>query len=208
MKIHNFQGNLDPHDHLPLPVFTSQNSKHDKHILCPLCHEARTQHRNELNPDEPRNLHRGRTYRCCRCSAAKMSCKKFVEHVQNHIFKKFSCDTCGKGFSDEKSLNNHFYREHGEGKNEIFQCTHENCTFETKYPKSLKSHVKDQHSGEQKRNHRSEDGKTIVDCKDCGKSYKKWYYQQVHISTCSGAHTSGGLQCDICKQVRYIFSVK
>ena len=105
-----FQGNLDPHDHLPLPVFTSQNSKHDKHILCPLCHEARTQHRNELNPDEPRNLHRGRTYRCCRCSAAKMSCKKFVEHVQNHIEKQFKCDTCGKGYSAQLFLDDHIYR--------------------------------------------------------------------------------------------------
>ena len=105
-----FQGNFDPNDPLPLPVFTSQNSKHDKHILCPLCHEARTQHRNELNPDEPRNLHRGRTYRCCRCSASKMNCKKFVEHVQNHIEKQFKCESCGKGYSAQLFLDDHIYR--------------------------------------------------------------------------------------------------
>ena len=82
---------------------------------CPLCQNPRTAHRNELKDGDLPN--KGRTYHCCRCSAAKMNCKKFVEHVQNHIMKKFACDTCGKGFSAQLFLDEHIYREHGEGKN-------------------------------------------------------------------------------------------
>ena len=82
---------------------------------CPLCQNPRTAHRNELKDGDLPN--KGRTYHCCRCSAAKMNCKKFVEHVQNHIMKKFGCDTCGKGFSAQLFLDEHIYREHGEGKN-------------------------------------------------------------------------------------------
>ena len=81
----------------------------------------------------------------------------------------------------------------------LCRCSYENCQFETKYPKSLKSHVKDQHTGgTTKRTHRSEDSKSIVHCVECGKTYKKWYYQQVHISTCGNQST---LSCEICHQV-------
>ena len=85
----------------------------------------------------------------------------------------------------------------------LYRCSYENCQFETKYPKSLKSHVKDQHTGgTTKRTHRSEDSKSIVHCVECGKTYKKWYYQQVHISTCGNQST---LSCEICHQVCTVF---
>ena len=85
----------------------------------------------------------------------------------------------------------------------VYRCSYENCQFETKYPKSLKSHVKDQHTGgTTKRTHRSEDSKSIVHCVECGKTYKKWYYQQVHISTCGNQST---LSCEICHQVCIAF---
>ena len=80
-----------------------------------------------------------------------------------------------------------------------YRCPYENCQFETKYPKSLHSHVKDQHTGgTTKRTHRSEDSKSIVHCVECGKTYKKWYYQQVHKPTCGNQST---LSCEICHQV-------
>ena len=33
-------------------------------------------------------------------------------------------------------------REHGEGKDVMYKCNVEHCRFETKHPKSLKSHMK------------------------------------------------------------------
>ena len=119
--------------------------------------------------------------------------------MQNHIEKQFKCESCGKGYSAQLFLDDHIYREHGEGKDVMYKCTMKDCRFETKHPKSLKSHMKDQHTAvDKKRSHRSEDAKVIVQCADCGKSYKKWYYQQVHMQFCG---TNSSLRCDFCKQV-------
>ena len=76
---------------------------------------------------------KGCVYKCCKCSASKLSAKKFFEHTHNHISKKFACETCNKGFSQQRFLDQHFFVEHGKGKGQRFHCQYENCNFEVSY---------------------------------------------------------------------------
>ena len=36
----------------------------------------------------------GNLYKCCHCSAAKLSAKKFFPHLENHVAKKHVCKYC------------------------------------------------------------------------------------------------------------------
>ena len=118
---------------------------------CPLCNKARTLHRNG---DQDNVKQGGLLYKCCKCSASKLSAKKFFEHTQNHISKKFTCSICQKGFSQQRILDNHVYMEHGEGKGQRFHCNYEHCNFDAKYPQTLATHIKEKHEGE-KRTHKA-----------------------------------------------------
>lgn len=165
--------------------------------MCPLCLKSRLSHRNEgLKQQTPKS--KVNRYKCCRCSASKMSAKRFSEHTQNHITKKFVCQTCHKGYSQKKFLDHHVYVEHGEGKGQRFHCNYENCNFEAKYAQTLACHIKEKHEGE-KRSHRGEKSRAEVTCVACGKTYKAWYYQQYHRSTCT---SSVVYKCQICGQVK------
>ena len=73
---------------------------------------------------------RGNLYKCCKCSASKLSAKKFFEHTHNHISKKFTCEHCNKGFSQQRFLDHHVFVEHGKGKGQRYHCLYENCNFE------------------------------------------------------------------------------
>lgn len=175
--------------------FQSSVSKVPK--MCPLCLKSRLSHRNEgLKQQTPKS--KVNRYKCCRCSASKMSAKRFSEHTQNHITKKFVCQTCHKGYSQKKFLDHHVYVEHGEGKGQRFHCNYENCNFEAKYAQTLACHIKEKHEGE-KRSHRGEKSRAEVTCVACGKTYKAWYYQQYHRSTCT---SSVVYKCQICGQVK------
>ena len=164
---------------------------------CPLCFKPRVAHRNNPKPDEKTPSKIGHLYKCCKCSASKLSAKKFFEHTTNHIQKKFSCSICAKGFSQQRFLDQHFFAEHGQGISERFHCNFENCNFEAKYTQTLASHIKEKHEGE-KRSHRSEDSKSEVTCGTCGKTLKKWYYQMYHKSSCTSNVVH---KCGICGQV-------
>ena len=93
------------------------------------------------------------------------------------------CTTCGKGYSYKHLLNEHTWKEHGEGqhirwfydtfipkmsifslspKNHIshlvsyrFPCNWEGCDYQAKYKQTLHTHVMERHHGV-KRKHRQE----------------------------------------------------
>ena len=167
---------------------------------CPLCNKARTLHRNGDQDNVKRG---GLLYKCCKCSASKLSAKKFFEHTQNHISKKFTCSICQKGFSQQRILDNHVYMEHGEGKGQRFHCNYEHCNFDAKYPQTLATHIKEKHEGE-KRTHKADDSKSEVTCNVCGKTLKKWYYQLYHKDSCS---TNVVYKCDICGQEGFVNNI-
>jgi len=172
---------------------------------CPLCFKPRIVHRNQQvwndkEGEDGSTKLKGCVYKCCKCSASKLSAKKFFEHTHNHISKKFACETCNKGFSQQRFLDQHFFVEHGKGKGQRFHCQYENCNFEAKYTQTLASHIKEVHEGE-KRSHRSEDSKSDVVCNACGKTLKKWYYQMHHKSSCS---SNVVYKCDICGQDGFV----
>ena len=177
---------------------------------CPLCTKPRILHRNKIkqvlnNKETERSGKSGHIYRCCKCSASKLSAKKFIEHTSNHISKKFACSFCQKGFSQQRFLDKHVHVEHGEGKIERFHCHYDHCNFDAKFTQTLQTHIKEKHEGE-KREHRSLDSKTDVTCPTCGKTLKKWYYQTYHKTSCN---SNVVYKCDHCGQVRikalYVF---
>ena len=85
------------------------------------------------------------------CKASKLSgTKKFFDHVENHVTKKFSCDSCQKGFSYQHILDEHIHKVHGEGQNERLRCAFLDCDFETKYRQTLAAHVREKHEGKKK----------------------------------------------------------
>merc|ERR1719300_1809182 len=102
-------------------------------------------------------------------------------------------------------LNEHTWKEHGDGQNFRYNCSWEGCDYSAKYKQTLHTHVMEKHHN-LKRRHRQEEAFKKVTCPTCGKSLKKWYYQQFHIRTCS----NGGnviYQCDICGKEGFINAV-
>ena len=169
--------------------------------LCPVCYRPRIEHKNRSIKDEDKSQsQRGNVYKCCRCAASKLSSKKFFIHMENHIAKKHVCDICGKGYSYQHLLNEHHYKEHGEGQNMFHQCPYDGCDYSTKYKQTLHTHVTEKHQG-LKRKHKGdgEQFKTIT-CPTCNKSLKRWYYNRHHRKTCSAAAASGTqlYQCELC----------
>ena len=138
--------------------------------VCPLCFRPRIEHKNRsvilLNyfvvelcrrsiPEEEKGNHRGNLYKCCHCAASKLSAKKFFTHLENHVTKKHMCTACGKGYSYKHLLNEHTWKEHGEGQHIRFPCSWEGCDYTAKYKQTLHTHVMERHHGV-KRKHRQE----------------------------------------------------
>ena len=157
--------------------------------VCPLCYRPRIEHKNRAITDEDKGNHRGNLYKCCHCMASKLSAKKFFLHMENHVSKKHVCQICGKGYSYKHLLNEHHFKEHGEGQDVRFPCAWEGCDYTAKYKQTLHTHVMERHHGV-KRKHRQEEAYKKINCPTCGKSLKRWYYHQFHKRTCSSAGNS------------------
>ena len=172
--------------------------------VCPLCLRPRIEHKNRGLSDEEKTSHRGNLYKCCHCAAAKLSAKKFFLHMENHVSKKHVCDICNKGYSYKHLLNEHTWKEHGEGKDIRYPCNWEGCDYSAKYKQTLHTHVMERHHGV-KRKHRQEDAYKKINCPTCNKSLKKWYYHQFHKRTCSSGNVI--YQCEICGKEGFINAV-
>ena len=155
--------------------------------VCPLCFRPRIEHKNRSLSDEEKGNHRGNLYKCCHCAASKLSAKKFFIHMENHVAKKHVCNVCGKGYSYKHLLNEHNWKEHGEGQHIRYPCNWEGCDYSAKYKQTLHTHVMERHHGV-KRKHRQEDAYKKINCPTCNKSLKKWYYHQFHKKTCSSGN--------------------
>ncbi len=164
---------------------------------CPLCFKTRLSHKNrEIDSEDIKKKGGGSFYKCCKCSASKLTAKKFFHHTDNHVAKKFVCLVCEKGYSYERLLALHIHREHGDGRNDRFHCSEAGCNFDAKHASTLSDHIRERHHGFP-RSHRSEDSKTDVTCVNCKKTLKKWYYLQVHKRTCTSSIV---YRCNICSQ--------
>ena len=172
--------------------------------VCPLCFRPRIEHKNRCLSEEEKGNHRGNLYKCCHCAASKLSAKKFFVHLENHVAKKHMCPDCGKGFSYKHLLNEHTWKEHGEGQHIRFPCNWEGCDYSAKYKQTLHTHVMERHHGV-KRKHRQEDAYKKVECPTCNKTLKKWYYHQFHKKTCSSGNVI--YQCEICGKEGFINAV-
>ena len=100
----------------------------------------------------------------------------------HQVAKKHMCTTCGKGYSYKHLLNEHTWKEHGEGQHIRlvgcstidpstvaiiipstvaiiipfrFPCNWEGCDYTAKYKQTLHTHVMERHHGV-KRKHRQE----------------------------------------------------
>ena len=172
--------------------------------VCPLCLRPRIEHKNRGLSDEEKTSHRGNLYKCCHCAASKLSAKKFFLHMENHVSKKHVCSICNKGYSYKHLLNEHTWKEHGDGQNIRFPCNWEGCDYSAKYKQTLHTHVMERHHGV-KRKHRQEDAYKKINCPTCNKSLKKWYYHQFHKRTCSSGNVI--YQCEICGKEGFINAV-
>ncbi len=203
----------------------------DPQRTCPLCKKPRLQHKNRDLSGKANHDKKGSRYKCCHCSAARLSAAKFFAHVENHVEKKFKCVKCDKGFSYQHLLDAHKHKVHeqdGSGPKELFRCdqvryniitvsqyvkcmvfmayvafflVQADCDYVTSYKQSLMGHKNERHLG-LKRSHRQADmGQTVI-CLKCGKSLKKWYYQQYHKRSCMAGTSL--YQCDICKQDGFV----
>jgi len=172
--------------------------------VCPLCFRPRIEHKNRSLSDEEKGNHRGNLYKCCHCAASKLSAKKFFIHMENHVAKKHVCNVCGKGYSYKHLLNEHNWKEHGEGQHIRYPCNWEGCDYSAKYKQTLHTHVMERHHGV-KRKHRQEDAYKKINCPTCNKSLKKWYYHQFHKKTCSSGNVI--YQCEICGKEGFINAV-
>jgi len=124
--------------------------------------------------------------------------------MENHVSKKHVCDICNKGYSYKHLLNEHHWKEHGEGQKIRFPCNWEGCDYTAKYKQTLHTHVMERHHGV-KRKHRQEDAYKKINCPTCNKSLKKWYYHQFHKRTCSSGNVI--YQCEICGKEGFINAV-
>lgn len=172
--------------------------------VCPLCFRPRIEHKNRTLSDVEKGNHRGNLYKCCHCAASKLSAKKFFIHMENHVAKKHVCSVCGKGYSYKHLLNEHNWKEHGEGQHIRYPCNWEGCDYSAKYKQTLHTHVMERHHGV-KRKHRQEDAYKKINCPTCNKSLKKWYYHQFHKKTCSSGNVI--YQCEICGKEGFINAV-
>ena len=94
--------------------------------------------------------------------------------TSHQVAKKHMCTTCGKGYSYKHLLNEHTWKEHGEGQHIRlvgcstidpstvamiisfrFPCNWEGCDYTAKYKQTLHTHVMERHHGV-KRKHRQE----------------------------------------------------
>jgi len=172
--------------------------------VCPLCFRPRIEHKNRTLSEEEKGNHRGNLYKCCHCAASKLSAKKFFIHMENHVSKKHVCIVCGKGYSYKHLLNEHTWKEHGEGQHVRYPCNWDGCDYSAKYKQTLHTHVMERHHGV-KRKHRQEDAYKKINCPTCNKSLKKWYYHQFHKKTCSSGNVI--YQCEICGKEGFINAV-
>ena len=175
--------------------------------VCPLCMRPRIEHKNRSIAEEDKGNHRGNLYKCCHCMASKLSAKKFFLHMENHVSKKHVCDICNKGYSYKHLLNEHHYKEHGEGQDVRYPCEFEGCDYSAKYKQTLHTHVMERHHGI-KRKHRQTDAYKRINCPTCGKTLKQWYYHQFHKKSCTLAVGGGTLfQCELCGKEGFINAV-
>jgi len=172
--------------------------------VCPLCFRPRIEHKNRGLADLEKGNHKGNLYKCCHCAASKLTAKKFFLHMENHVAKKYVCETCHRGYSYLHLLNEHVWKEHGEGQNIRYNCTWEGCDYSAKYKQTLHTHVMERHHGV-KRRHRQDDAYTKICCPTCNKTLKKWYYHQFHKKTCASGNVI--YQCEICGKEGFINSI-
>jgi len=202
-----FNGHMSKHKRFP-----EGKSEHTKKV-CPLCKKSRIKHKNEDITHWPNGVKlKGNLYKCCHCAAAKLNSKKFFIHTENHVAKKFVCDICQKGYSYKHLLQEHVWKEHGEGQHIRFTCSWTGCDYSAKYKQTLYAHVMEKHHGITKKHplRRPKDahGEPIssnVECPTCKKSLGRRYYEKVHKPTCAGAEVI--YQCEICGKEGFINSV-
>ena len=185
-------------------VFNKHMAKHDPNSVsvststksCPLCLRPRFAHKNtDSDGGSKKARHKtGSIFKCCKCSASKLSAKRFFDHVENHLSKKYKCSDCSKGFSYEHLLTEHKHKEHS-GDYRPLKC--ERCDFETLHKQTLTSHIKEKHEGIQ-RDHKALDANLTVVCPNCKKELKKWYFQRHHQKSCSLSSRKSQHFCEEC----------
>lgn len=167
---------------------------------CPLCFKTRIEHKNRNVDDlKSKNAKKGSWYKCCQCSASRLSAKSFLDHVSNHVSKRFKCHICAKGYSHQHLLDEHLLIKHtplSDHEKVDLRCPKADCDFQTDYRPTLKSHQRLAHA--KPRPLKSSLNTERVTCPNCHKILKKWYYHQYHKKTCSFGDVV--YQCDTCHQ--------
>ena len=147
---------------------------------CVICQKPKSAHKN--SNERVKDPKKGHLYKCCKCSASKLSSKKFAEHTANHVAKKFPCLECGKGFSYDFLLSQHIRKEHDvEGRQEFIHCGADGCSYKSKYRQSMLTHKKEKHEGRKRslKAGTSAASKSVI-CPSCNKTLTQWYYLHHH----------------------------
>ncbi|TRY61650.1 hypothetical protein TCAL_07442 [Tigriopus californicus] len=168
---------------------------------CPICFKTRIEHKNRNAEDlRSKNAKKGSWYKCCQCSASRLSAKNFRDHVSNHVSKRFKCHICTKGYAHQHLLDEHLRVKHSQltadHEKVDLHCPKPDCHFQTDYRPTLRSHQRLAHA--QPRPPRASLNTERVTCPNCHKVLKKWYYHQYHKKTCSFGDVV--YQCDVCHQ--------
>eukprot|EP00095_Tigriopus_kingsejongensis_P003152 maker-scaffold791_size96783-snap-gene-0.24 protein:Tk03152 transcript:maker-scaffold791_size96783-snap-gene-0.24-mRNA-1 annotation:"hypothetical protein TcasGA2_TC012994" len=171
---------------------------------CPVCFKSRLEHKNrDKEALKAKGPKKGAWYKCCHCSAARLSAKKFLDHVSNHIVKKFKCHICTKGYSHQYLLDEHIAMKHSDlsdTEKVDLTCSEENCGFQTHFRPTLLLHRRKFHPDPAKESSKKKSTLSTqpVTCPNCRKTLKQWYYNQYHRKTCSFGDMV--YQCDVCHQ--------
>uniref|UniRef100_H2U2C4 C2H2-type domain-containing protein n=1 Tax=Takifugu rubripes TaxID=31033 RepID=H2U2C4_TAKRU len=115
--------------------------------------------------------HVHKPYSCNVCGKGFSQTSDLKNHTRTHLNERqFSCDTCGKAFTHPKVLNSHLRIHTGE---KPYTCT--TCGEKFRFSNALKVHIRRNHTGERP-----------YLCKTCGKTFIDMSKLKVHIRTHTG----------------------